>query len=360
MTKKGLGLKGLFAAFCLLASLFFAGAPFCSPVPSTHEVMKGDTLWDLAEFYYGDHSLWPKLWEMNPFITNPHLLKEGDVLRLIEAPLPEVPAPDPFRVEPFPEAVPPPARFDVSLIVDERYAGFFSFEPVVALGKIIADETPRLLLAEGDPVFLELEPELDVSPGDAFMVYRLAGTFADAKEKARRGHAVSLKGRVVVTEELSDGIFKAFIDESVHTVSVEDPLLAAPHIDACLEPSVPGPAVDAAIIAFRHGRELAGRFDVVYLNRGLDEGLKRGSVLYIDRAFARPASRPDKPLPLPPMGSLIVLTVLADSATALVLDAHQEIPVGASLSTVPGEHLESLVSSLPVCNGKEGSRKTLD
>ena len=47
--------------------------------PLTHTVEKGDTLWDICEKYYGNEELWPKLWQMNPFITNPHLLKPGDV-----------------------------------------------------------------------------------------------------------------------------------------------------------------------------------------------------------------------------------------------------------------------------------------
>ena len=50
----------------------------------THTVKKGDTLWDICEEYYGDATLWPKLWEMNPFVTNPHLLKPGDLIMLFE------------------------------------------------------------------------------------------------------------------------------------------------------------------------------------------------------------------------------------------------------------------------------------
>jgi len=52
--------------------------------PVTHKVQRGDTLWSICEKYYGDATLWPKLWEMNPFVTNPHLLKPGDLITLIE------------------------------------------------------------------------------------------------------------------------------------------------------------------------------------------------------------------------------------------------------------------------------------
>ena len=50
----------------------------------THIVKDGDTLWSICEQYYGDPDLWPKLWQMNPFVTNPHFLRPGDVITLIE------------------------------------------------------------------------------------------------------------------------------------------------------------------------------------------------------------------------------------------------------------------------------------
>ena len=50
----------------------------------THVVEKGDTLWDICEKYYGDPDLWPKLWQMNPFVTNPHLLTPGDIITLFD------------------------------------------------------------------------------------------------------------------------------------------------------------------------------------------------------------------------------------------------------------------------------------
>jgi len=49
-----------------------------------YKVEQGDTLWSICEKYYGNPDVWPKLWEMNPFITNPHLLKPGDVVKLMD------------------------------------------------------------------------------------------------------------------------------------------------------------------------------------------------------------------------------------------------------------------------------------
>ncbi len=49
----------------------------------TYTVEAGDTLWDISKRFYGDDSLWPKLWELNRYqTTNPHRIEVGDVLTI--------------------------------------------------------------------------------------------------------------------------------------------------------------------------------------------------------------------------------------------------------------------------------------
>ena len=68
----------------LILGVFLADPSLIMAQKQTHIVQKGDTLWDICEKYYGDSELWPKLWEMNPFVTNPHLLEPGDVIALLD------------------------------------------------------------------------------------------------------------------------------------------------------------------------------------------------------------------------------------------------------------------------------------
>jgi len=46
----------------------------------THTIKSGDTLWALAQQYYGNPYLWPQLWESNTWITDAHWIYPGDVL----------------------------------------------------------------------------------------------------------------------------------------------------------------------------------------------------------------------------------------------------------------------------------------
>jgi hypothetical protein len=357
-------LKGFFLVLILLVSGTPASA-FCSSVPYSHEVGKGDTLWELSGHYYGDCSLWPKMWEMNPFVTNPHLLKEGDVLKLrdaaVEVLLPEV---RPSTLDPGPlsrqSAVGEIRSFDVSSLVDTSYAGFFSFETVAEDGRIWGDETERLMLSEGDAVYVNFPTGNPVAPGDAFMVYRVSKAFTDPTDGKRRGYAVTYKGEIVVSEPFKGRIYRAVIKASRQAISVGDPVLAAPAVSACLDVVSPLNPVKGVIIASRDARELIGCLDVVYLNRGRLDGLEQGNVMCIHGNTHDSKSTCSTPLPNPPLGSLIVLAVTADSASALVVDARQEIPRGSAVCTVTGGDAEALVSSLPACRRDKGTEKNLD
>jgi hypothetical protein len=47
-----------------------------------HIIERGDTLWDLAERFFGDPYLWPQIWERNQYILDAHWIYPGDPLVL--------------------------------------------------------------------------------------------------------------------------------------------------------------------------------------------------------------------------------------------------------------------------------------
>src|SRR5204863_5785724 len=51
-----------------------------APNAKTYTIKKGDTLWALAQQFYGNAYLWPQLWESNTWITDAHWIYPGDVL----------------------------------------------------------------------------------------------------------------------------------------------------------------------------------------------------------------------------------------------------------------------------------------
>ena len=45
-------------------------------------IQDGDTLWDIAALNMGNPYYWARLWSINNYITNPHWIYPGDILRL--------------------------------------------------------------------------------------------------------------------------------------------------------------------------------------------------------------------------------------------------------------------------------------
>ncbi len=97
---------GLLLAFGLLSFANGTSTP-ASNEAQIHKVQEGETLWTIAEKYYGDGKLWPKIWDANKDkVSNAQSLKVGDEL-VIPPKEGELPAatPAPESVAPTPSPV---------------------------------------------------------------------------------------------------------------------------------------------------------------------------------------------------------------------------------------------------------------
>ncbi len=52
-------------------------------INETYAIQQGDTLWDISVTLFGNGYYWPKIWQLNSAITNPHIIKPGYELRFV-------------------------------------------------------------------------------------------------------------------------------------------------------------------------------------------------------------------------------------------------------------------------------------
>lgn len=338
----GAGRRGLRVAFLTLGfvlTLFLSWSPK-SPLaqPPTHTVVEGDTLWGLCRDYYGDEGLWPRLWEMNPFVTNPHLLRPGDVLVLLEGAGPKAMPPEaPAEAEDVPVDDPGRGRgLDLSYLLDVEAVGFFSTSHPRAQGRIVADTSPRALLNKGDIVYITPEKGMHMQPGEQHCIFKGLPSSVWARKGEINGTLVAVLGKLLVTEAVmgprdsGEPLFKAEILKSYRPIRVGDSLLSRPSLSSCVKPSLPDwnrvqrLGTSLIPIAGTPGQNaLIGQRDVLYLAAGQDQGILRGNLLELTKANPEDVGG-RRGLPLLRMGYALVLEAHSTSASAVVLSSVQE------------------------------------
>ncbi|HMU95905.1 MAG TPA: LysM peptidoglycan-binding domain-containing protein [Elusimicrobiota bacterium] len=251
-----------------------------APSDGTYKIVKGDTLWNIANTYLKDPFLWTKIWEANKSnITNPDLIYPDQQLVIpsvsaaqgmaetpaapptaetAAAPAVETPAttvepvteapaatetaealpapaekPKPIASAPEPEPEPEPVEEAPAVPVKKGSvpgAGFMGgvSDTFVAGpdweydGYILRDREQKMMISQGDVVFLNVGAASGVQPRMTGYIYRLGKKIRDPFLKKYTGKMLKRVGTVMVTSQVNDEGCTAVITNSLEPIRVGD------------------------------------------------------------------------------------------------------------------------------------------
>jgi len=225
-------LRSIHFFMILMLSLCFILSPLAQEKKETEDVYtikQGDTLWDISSKFLKDPFLWPKLWQRNLYITNPHWIYPGQSIRL--SPLEDLKKKEPQKVgveekpkEEKPKEVAvetevkkmeaPPIEKKVEVVVeakpaegkptffqDVRSAGFLSDVNLRGIGIILDSKEGKNLMALNDIVYLAFKTSKPIMIGDKYTVFRASDVVRHPVTDQKVGIRYNIIGNVQVIDQ---------------------------------------------------------------------------------------------------------------------------------------------------------------
>ena len=328
----------------ILVAFLLSGVAFAQgllPEPkggvSIYVVKPGDTLWDISKRFYGNPLLWPRLWELNPFIDNPHLIFPGQTLSLLpstssEPELPVVKITPEMKVNPLEDISAPPP---VSFYSRGGQEGFISPDEWEHMGTILSSEPPKILLGQGDIVFTNVGSRDQVQPGDRFTIFRSSKPVLHPYSGKRIGYKVGMMGELEILDVLGKSMSTAKITNSYREITRGARIRPIEPFVKEVVMKKGTERINGVVVESLNEIALVGRGDIIYLDVGSDDSVVPGntfSIYTIPRSSFDPDAGEDVVIPPSLKGKLVVFDVSKNSSTGLILESSRQIEVGDIVS----------------------------
>lgn len=351
-----------------------------------HIIVRGDTLWDLAQTHFENPYLWPQIWNENRYILDSHWIYPGDPLLVPPRPTivsemepasdtgsaadgepPATASEEPVQVadmrpaQPAPE--PPAAPGAPNLAAD--------YSDIYCTGEIRSDyektdlyiagaeQESRVTLTSGDLVYLNAGREEErVHVGETYLIIAKSDEIFHPVTDRWVGSLVNRRGKVKVlavqqetaiaqiVESCGDGVEVGFELEPDREILVPE----ARHMPLSKLDVEPSGKANGHVVYLQDGRRGASAGQIVHVDLGSEDGVHPGDLLLVYRGNLMPAvggidyhykwqkrrhesqalRTEDSHLPYPrkPVGQVIVLATDLHTATTKIIDNFEEIEVG--------------------------------
>lgn len=340
--------------------------PLAPNAPDTYVVKKGDTLWDISATFLSSPWLWPDLWQVNSQIQNPNLIYPGDALSLVSVNGQprlmvtarsvtaggDISSPANAGTQRLsPQIYSEPLNQPVTTLPYKNVASFLGRPSVIQKADVksapyvLSIRNGHLMGSSGNEIYARGIAHASV--GTRFNVLHVGQALSDPESGDTLGYYAEFMGTAVVVSSGDPATLQ--LADTVREVLAGDKLYAETNDGfADFVPHSPKKNVGGVILSINENT-LAGKNQVVAINRGKRHGLEAGHVLsvsrvsgkaadvYSDGRSADPMNRPNTALaskvtlPNERIGHLMVFKTFDAMSYALVMDASLPINIGDPL-----------------------------
>jgi hypothetical protein len=323
-------MKKILIFFILLCIPFTTTVDVSASGPEEYIVEKDDTLWDISDTRLEDPFLWPKLWNVNPDINNPDLIYPGtriiiptreELMQAPSAPPVYTPKRKPFTYKPRVKTteekyvfIPREKRVRKYIIDKSIYiwSGWISNKNP-STGKVIYAPNDRELAGKDDIVYLELDSG-KADPKDMFLAVREIKLVRHPVTHDKIGKQYRIMGIMEVVGH-ENNMIKAVVTDSFEDIQRGDGLIRYSEMEAPLLPKEERkPTISGIIIESHMNNVISGEGDVVFLDKGENDGIQVGDVFSV---FAEPPTERV-------LGRIQIISLQPATAGAVVLMGMNE------------------------------------
>jgi hypothetical protein len=283
------------AALAQSASGKSMSVPLAPDAPDTYVVKKGDTLWDIAGVFLKYPWYWPEIWYVNPQVQNPHLIYPGDVLRLVYVDgkprvtvetAGEVRLSPQVRTEPLSESV---RAIPYGLLMNfVQRPGVLDKKQIKNLPYVVGFRDRHIVGSRQNEFYAQ---GLGNPPaGTRYTVMHVGDPVHDPDDGDLLGYIAHFGGvaQVIMTsgDKGGDGgiTHLTVVDSGSREILPGDKLLPGepPKMGDDFVMSAPKDTkLNGQVVAIVDGLYVAGRYQVLAINRGKKDGLAPGNIVAI-------------------------------------------------------------------------------
>lgn len=312
--------------------------------PIEYVIQKGDTLWGIAQYFLRNPWAWPEIWYANPQIKNPHWIYPGDILTLYYVNgKPRISVTGGPRIQKtvvlkpeigyqkLPETKTPiPIQTIRPFLIKSRVV---SQNKLLTAPHIVGTNSSQILYADGMKVYVRgLPKDSDTS---MYSVYRPGKPLKSPQTKRIIAYQAIYLGDIRIVH---NGLIATGVLENVtNAVQLGDRLL--PYVkqpeNYTFLPRAPRKPVYGQVISLFNAIAMVGQYQVIVLDVGTQQGIRRGDVLQIKQRgrlihdrYATINESPEIRLPNTHTGLAMVFQPYKRISYALIMSATHPIEIG--------------------------------